>query len=195
LEDERILIVVTSVGVIAEDKSDVEVLASLFKKITSAQVRVESFVGNGCGKIRGKCLAWSENLHRRGCKLLVVVHDLDVGNASHIKSMLEAELATSAISLRIVVVPVYEIEAWLLADHEAIERALNLRLKIKKISNPETIARPKEYLRDLIWLKSEKKKRYINTIDNLKIANECYVANLRRCTSFAPLESFIQTHC
>jgi len=39
---------------------------------------------------------------------------------------------------RVVVIPVREIEAWLLADHEAVSKAFKLDPALRKQANPET---------------------------------------------------------
>jgi hypothetical protein len=87
--------------------------------------------------------------------------------------------------------PVREIEAWLLADRNAIAKTFGFKKPLKKISNPESIMRPKEYLRDLITQKSNGRIVYVNTIHNAKIMQNCEVNNLERCASFVPLEDFI----
>jgi hypothetical protein len=59
------------------------------------------------------------------------------------------------------------------------------------VRNPEAIARPKERLRDLVFIRSGHKTRYLNSVHNVKIAGACLLANLRRCASFRPLEDFL----
>ncbi len=179
------------VGIIAEDMSDVDVIATLVRKIARKTFRKEHFVGDGCGKIVVKCQDWAENLRDRGCSLLIVAHDLDTKVENKLRSDLNRALNPSPIRLYVLIIPVREIEAWLLADHEAIRAALNLKCTVKKVPNPEAINRPKEHLRDLVYLRSNKKTRYLNTVHNVKIAEECAVANLRRCASFRPMEEFV----
>ena len=182
------------VGVIAEDLSDVEVIDAIIRKITSAPYTIERFVGHGCGKIRIKCKAWSQNLRGRGCRILIILHDLDDSQPEPLRRSLVAALGVSPIGPHVIIIPIHEIEAWLLADHQAIHKALKLKHNLSTISNPESIMRPKEYLRDIIYRRSGKKVFYINTIHNKKIAQECKVVNLRRCTSFRPLELFLRGH-
>ena len=182
------------IGIIAEDDSDVNVLRSIIGKLATRNFGVEKFVGNGCGKLRSKCNAWSADLKKRGCSLLILVHDLDTANLGQIDADLKAALSPCQIKLNIIVIPVKEIEAWLLADHEAIKKAMKISRSIGKVSNPESISRPKERLRDLIYIRSGHKIRYVNSIHNVKIADACKVANLRRCESFQPLENFLKAH-
>jgi hypothetical protein len=182
------------IGVIAEDKSDVEVLEEIASKVASRRTfAIKKFVGYGCGRIANKCQAWARNLQLQHCSSLILIHDLDQRTLPQLQQEIQAALNTSPIATHIIVIPVREVEAWLLADHAAIVDALNLRNKIGKISNPEAILRPKERLRDLIWLKSGKRKHYVNTVHNRKIAACAKIQNLRRCNSFVPLETFLHT--
>ena len=180
-----------AVGIIAEDRSDVDVVDVIIRKSTNATYTTKSFVGNGCGRIRNKCREWAENLRERGCKLLILVHDLDAGSLRKLQEALVKALGDSPTKPFVIVIPIREIEAWLLADHNAIRTALNIRESIKKIPNPEGFPRPKEYLRDLIYRVSKKEITYLNTVHNVKIAAASQLSNFRRCESFRPLQDFI----
>lgn len=184
----------TSIGIIAEDTSDVDVVDAVIEKISHVPYKIERFVGNGCAK-SGRNVAFGvQNLRDRGCRYLIVVHDADGTSATALRGQIVAALGASPIAPFIVIIPVQEIEAWLLADHEAIRRALRLPLTVNQVANPEAILRPKEKLRDLIFLKSKSKIRYINSIHNKKIAKECSINKLKRCNSFIPLSSFLMQH-
>jgi hypothetical protein len=182
------------IGIIAEDRSDVAVLDVLIRKLAKAPYFVRSFVGEGCGKIVGKCHAWAQNLRDYGCRYLVVVHDLDRNDIDQLRDKIKQALGQSPISPYLIVIPVREIEAWLLSDHHAIERAMKLKDRISKIANPEAILNPKEHLADLVYRKSRKSRRYVNALDNPKIAVECATNNLSRCASFVSFSEFIVQH-
>jgi hypothetical protein len=179
------------IGIIAEDKSDVEVIDAIIAKISKVPYAIHRFVGSGCAKIRAKCGAWAQNLRDRGCKLLIVVHDSDNSDPNKLKNEIKAALGSSAVGSYLIVIPVREIEAWLLADHGAISRALKLSYPLNKISNPESVLRPKEKLRDLIYTKSRPQIKYVNAVHNKKIAMECTLQNLGRCESFLALKTFL----
>jgi hypothetical protein len=180
------------IGIIAEDASDVDVVRSVINKIAKLNYGVDKFVGHGCGKLRTKSKPWSLNLRERGCKYLILVHDLDTENPNELKNKLGKAIDPCPIEFHIIVIPEKEIEAWLLADHQAIKKAMNV--SVGRIKNPEGINRPKEHLRDLIFMKSGHRSRYFHTIHNKKIADACTLDNLRRCKSFRPLEEFLRTH-
>lgn len=180
-------------GIIAEDESDVGVVTEIARKIATRNFSVRRFVGHGCGKIRGKCRAWTIALRGKGCDALILLHDLDQAAQAELHRDLEAALQPSAIAHYVIVIPVRELEAWLLADPEAIQRAVNAKKAVKPVANPQAILRPKEYLRDLVE-RITGRPIYINTVHNLRIAERVRIANLRRCSSFIPLEQFIRQH-
>jgi hypothetical protein len=180
------------VGVIAEDNSDVDVLEEIIAKVTTRnRFKIKKFVGFGCGKIRGKCRDWAYNLGMQRCALLILIHDLDENDLALLRRELDEALQPSPIANHIIIIPVRELEAWLLADHEAINKTFNL--KIKKIANPEAIRRPKERLRDIVYLRSNKRRTYINTIHNKRIASQASLRKMARCKSFIPLQDFLET--
>jgi hypothetical protein len=181
-------------GIIAEDKSDVEVISSISKKIAKKPFGIRSVVGRGCGRIKSKSAAWAQNLYDRGCNILLVVHDLDRASLEDLRSSLQSALSHCPIRLHLIVIPVREIEAWLLADHNAINKSLKLKKKIARVNDPEMIIDPKSHLSRLILRGSEKKTIYVNTIHNKRIAEQCSIDNLRQCASFRPLERFLVAH-
>jgi len=152
---------------------------------------IRSFKGDGCGKIIGKCHSWSQNLYEQGCQYLLIVHDLDTNNLIELRAKISSALGVTPIDRHLIVIPVREIEAWLLADHDAINTAIKLRTPLTWIANPESIQNPKERLARLVYLKSLHTRRYINTIDNVKIAAASKSSNLMRCKSFVPFFNFI----
>jgi hypothetical protein len=183
-----------SIGVIAEDHSDIAVVKALIGKITNKPFSVKGTAGGGCGKIVGKCRVWAQTLHDQGCRYLFIVHDLDTRVLNKLRAQLVSALRPSPIGLHLIVIPVREIEAWLLSDHVAITKAMKLKDALKQIANPESILRPKEYLADLVYTKSRKQRRYVNALDNEKIAELCAAINLKRCASFVPFCDFVSMY-
>jgi hypothetical protein len=180
------------IGFIVEDKSDFDVLCEFARKISRGNFAVKRSLGHGCGRIIGKCRAWAQELQRQGCSVLVLACDLDEQVLSKLAASLRDALEPCPIQRNIIVIPVREIEAWLLADHAAITRALRLKKALKLQANPEAVRRPKERLRDLVWERSGGSIHYLNTVHNGQIAKNCQVANLRRCNSFIPFEKFVR---
>jgi len=172
-------------GIIAEDDSDVEVL----REITLALLRphrigFKRFVGNGCGKLKKKCGAWARNLVEQGCPWVVVIHDLDTNEERALRSALTRAIAPSGARASVVLIPRREIEAWLLYDSRAIATAFRERQLARLPGDPETVANPKNHLRDLIWRKYQ--KEYINTLHNSLIAKHIDISLLAKSRSFSP---------
>lgn len=182
------------IGIIAEDNSDVDVLYELIGKIAQSKgFVIRKFAANGCGRILGKCCQWAHQLSRQGCTLLVIVHDLDARVLAEFRPKIEQACRPSPIEKHVVIIPVREIEAWLLSDSQAIQKALNLKQKVPHIGDPEALLDPKKMLGETIYLKSAKTKRYVVN-DNQRIARKVELKNIRRCSSFLPLEKFIRAY-
>jgi hypothetical protein len=124
------------IGIIAEDVSDVKVIVELIRKICPKNYGISQFVGEGCGRIVGKCRAWSEQLKERGCKYLLIIHDSDRKDVKCLEKMLTDGLNASPIDNYVIVIPVREIEAWLLSDENAITTAMHLRKKTEESGQP-----------------------------------------------------------
>ncbi len=180
------------IGIIAEDTSDVDVIDALIKKIVPGKpCTTKYFVGKGFGKINGKCLQWSNVLYTKNCQMLILVRDSDKENPQQLRQKLEKALSQSLITKRAVVIPVKMIEAWLLADGEAIRRVFNIKARINPGAHPEWLEDPKHELEEIVFIKSQKQKRYINTAHNKRIALELDLDRVRKCPSFHLLEEFI----
>jgi len=175
-------------GLISEDNSDIEVIRKiLLNYFDDSDFSVKKFVGNGCGKIKQKCAAWTENLLKRGCDHVLIFHDSDNNPTDIIRTLLQNKLGNHCEA--VIIIPIQEIEAWLLSDANAIRTTFNLKRTPKKIHNTESIISPKEYLRDLVWRHG--RKPYINTIHNARIAENIALSNFRRCPSFRPLHNYL----
>lgn len=179
-----------NIGVIAEEKNDVEVLYELTCKLTDENTfSFKRFVGHGSGMLRRKCTAWAKNLLKRGCTHLVVLHDLDENNEDKLRSELTNCVRNIGFRGYLILIPVREIEAWLLVDAKALQNVFNMAKAPKLPALPEEVMRPKEKLRDIIWKAA--RKHYVNTIHNRKIAAASRIPRLRTCRSFRPYPAFI----
>ena len=178
------------IGVIAEEQNDIDVLYELTCKLTlESNFSFSKFIGHGCGKLRKKCRAWSQVLIRIGCSHLVVIHDLDNNDEDCLRQELEDSVHGITFTGHIILIPVYEIEAWLLSDPLALKQTFSMN-KLPNISkHPETIRNPKEYLRDIVWKYC--KKYYLNTIHNKRIAAAIRIDSLSACRSFSPYPEFL----
>jgi Domain of unknown function (DUF4276) len=185
---------VNVLGVIAEDESDVQVVGVLARKISQARFAIRQALAHGSGQMQKKALVWARVLYAKGCTHLMLVHDSDHHSVADLTARLTQALAGAPIGRRVVVIPVREIEAWLLADHEAVNTALKLRPPLTPQPNPQGILHPKEHLGRLIDQRTARHIHYTNTIHNVRIAEHANVARLlARCTSFRGFEVFVRT--
>jgi hypothetical protein len=178
------------IGVIAEDKSDVEVITVILEKYAAKNTfEVKKFVGNGCGRLRNKCRTWTETLLKAGCTHVLIFHDLDRNEETKLLKTLLNKVPSKEFPNALIVIPIEEMEAWLLADEAAITKTFALKHPLKKIPSPETVGSPKEEIGRIVW--SGAKKRYLNTVHNVKIASTAKRDNLLRCTSYVKLDDYL----
>ncbi|MDF5832226.1 DUF4276 family protein [Pseudomonas syringae] len=180
-------------GIIAEDKSDVDVIKEfLAKYLKPSEFSVKHFVGQGCGKLKSKCQAWAVNLKKSGCDHIIIFHDLDRNDEAKLRSELNAKLSSPGTPLTLVVIPTEELEAWLLADLDAIKLTFPHPSSVwaKKIPHAETIKSPKEFLQKLVHQSC--KKIYMNTTHNKAIAANARLENLLTCKSYAPFDEYMK---
>jgi len=183
----------TKFGIIAEDKSDVDVIKEfLAKYLEPSQFSVKHFVGQGCGKLKSKCQAWAVNLKKSGCEHIFIFHDLDRNNEIKLRKELNEKLSPPETPNTVVIIPTEELEAWLLSDLNAIQITFSIpaREMIKKIPHAETIKSPKEYLQKLVHQSS--KKIYMNTAHNKTIAANTQLDKLLTCKSYLPFDNYMK---
>jgi len=181
------------IGVIAEDKSDVEVIEKILEKyVARNQFSIKPWVGNGCGKLKNKCAIWAQMLMDRGCDHVLVFHDLDRNNERTLRASLAKKLPQDKFPNSVIVVPIEELEAWLLSDSEAIRITFKLVKAPKRIENCEVISSPKEEIGKIVWAMG--KKRYLNTVHNKIISQHTSLENFRRCNSFKKFDEYVRHH-
>jgi hypothetical protein len=181
----------TSIGLIVENASDEVVVRALLDKVAKQRFSLRRFHSRGCGNLQSKCAAWARDLMTRGCRAIVVVQDVDDNDVAALRLQLDALLAPLRFSKRAVVIPVREIEAWLLADEIAIKKAFSLKRRVRPTPRPEAVQDPKQLLTDLVAEASEKRVTYVNSIHNARIAVALDVSVVeRKCASVVPLLAF-----
>lgn len=176
---------ISKIGIICEESTDFEALKVLILKvINTKKVGFKSKIGNGCTKIRSKCVPWAQDLKNRKCDLLIVVHDLDRKNYKELYEEIDKKLSNSTFARYILSIPVEELEAWIIADPSGIKTALKLKRLPKFKGLPETVASPKEKLRDSIFQCSGKEINY-QTSMNARITQSVDIEQLlQKCPSF-----------
>jgi len=184
---------VKCIGIIAEDESDYESSKTIIKRITSrTNLSFKKAIGNGCGKIRRKALAYTIDLKKRGCDTVILMHDLDRRDLEELNKDLNTKLIDSPISNKLICIPVEEIEAWFLSDPDGVKKSFSLKKKPKVKGNPETIVSPKEKLGELVYHCSEKNIYYLNTKHNELLSSAVSIELMRqKCKSFEYFYSFV----
>lgn len=181
------------IGAIVEDESDADVLHELTTKIlNNNRFTWRQFLARGSAKLKRKCTAAATNLSNSGCTHLVVVHDLDTNDVGDLRRELEKCIEGVKVRSSLILIPIREIEAWLLCDADALRAAFEMKRIPKLPTNPERILDPKKQLERIV--KSTSGKQYVNTIHNKRIAAKVRLNKMVACPSFEPYLHFIKAH-
>ncbi|GFO64114.1 DUF4276 family protein [Geomonas paludis] len=182
-----------TVGIIAEDDSDVECVKHFVRRIHSTRkIGFKKYVGNGCGKISRKANAWANMLKMQGCGAIILLHDLDRNNLTDLYDKIHKSFSPSPVKKFLISIPVEELEAWLLADEAAFNSVFNISRTNYLPQHPESIKSPKEFIRDTVRKETNRKVDYINTKHNSKLAERIDINMINtKCTSFQSFKSFV----
>jgi hypothetical protein len=167
------------IGIIGEDYTDVDCLKILINKIIADKFDVKGCNAGGCGSMfnEQEMVRLASTLSARGCQYLLVVRDLDrnsitneLNDLNDTTLKLKKAVKNSPIANKCIVIPIEELEAWLLSDRH---------------KNPQSIIDPKRYFKKL--------DRNYRTSKNAKIAEKIDISLIwNRCPSFRPLQEFIK---
>lgn len=187
---------VKCIGIIAEDNSDFETAKILIKRILNKDnLSFKKAVGNGCGKLRRKALDYAIDLKKRGCDMVILIHDLDRNVYQDLYDELQRKLEDATLDKKCICIPIEELEAWFLGDPDGIKNTFNLARRPRFNGLPETINSPKETLGEQIYLCSNKSTIFLNTKHNQKIAERiCLDTVKQRCPSFELLHTFVTAY-
>lgn len=182
-------------AVLAEDTSGAETLTALVKRISgNERLSVSSKGFGGCGHLRSKAESHINNFARRGCTHFIICHDADEDDPKSVRRKVRAALSSKLVwsdETHRIIVPVQEIEAWMIADEAALT-AIIPTLKISPVGQPERISSPKEWL-----IKESRRGRssplYAPATFNPQVAKTLDVEKVaRKCPSFQDLVSFVR---
>ncbi|MEG9329007.1 DUF4276 family protein [Salinimicrobium catena] len=185
---------IKAIGLIVEDISDYNSFKIIISRVLQKNnLTFKKAIGNGCGKMRRKALSYADTLSRKGCDLVILVHDLDRNNLKTLKADLDKLMDKSRVKNKFVCIPIEEIEGWFLGDPEGIRDAFNLIRTPKIKGRPESVTSPKEKLEDYVYQCSNKFKLYLNTQHNELLSNSLDLEKISaKCKSFKNLEEFIK---
>jgi hypothetical protein len=180
-------------GVIGEDTSDVDTIKSIIEKLESRNVtiRIKGFTGAGEMLKRGAThLSLFRDLK---CTRFIACYDSDGPDPiARKRKLVEEVFAPAGLGDQCcAVVPVHEIESWILADLSAVAKIIPGWQPKPFRNNPEAVSKPKEKIRDLVGPYS--KPRYSHKTMNAAIARHLDLEIVRqRCPSFVPLYDFVR---
>jgi hypothetical protein len=180
-------------GILGEDSSDVATLKILVRRLArNESLRFKGMGYSGCGEMLRKGARQLRDFQNRGCTRFIVCHDADGPDPGPKRELVRDRIIKpSGISGDYcIVVPVQELEAWILADIECAT-AIFSSWKPIAIHNPESIARPKEHLESLSR-SSNQKPRYSHAVHNERMARHLDLAKVsRKCPAFRELAAFV----
>lgn len=192
-------LMMTAIGIIAEDRSDCDAFAVLIRRIRGdggSRSAIRKSPTHGCGKLLRKAKAKLRELHSKGCDALVIVHDLDRNPANQelrserqLRELLEA-IPYPTEARRYICIPVEELEAWFWCDQALLD--LVARGFAKAHPSPHQIRQPKEKLIDASFRAHN--KPLFNTNKNQELAAELDLdLCASRCPAFNQFRTFIQS--
>jgi hypothetical protein len=145
-------------GVIGEDTSDTETLRVLIRRITQDPKLIVKTKGyGGCGEMLTKGTKQIRSFQELGLTRFVVCYDADGDDPAERLEELMTRVIRPArcIASCCAVIPVQELEAWILADIEAVTNIFRYWIP-RPISSPEQIQNPKEHLTRLSRAQNKK---------------------------------------
>ena len=184
-------------AVIAEDRSDVSTLKVLIRRLANDQgVRIQGKGYDGCAQMLRKGAAQLNMFSRppMSCKRFVVCYDSDRSPPNdRANEVISKVIILSGVDGSFcVVIPVEELEAWILADLQAVSRVIKSWNPDQNFPNPERERDPKEMI-ERLSRDSARKPRYSHAVHNEKVAAHLDLGRVAdKCPSFIPLAMFVQ---
>lgn len=183
-------------GVLGEDDSDFETLKVFIKRLANNdRLRVTgNGFGGGPGLVRKGARA-VKAMVALGTTHFVICHDSDGKDPVAIHEILQRQIVTECgvPTIACTVVPVQEIEAWLLADIQSATKQWT-GWHPRDVRKPEEIASPKEYLEGLSR-EGVTSPRYAHATHNPVLAGLVDLGRVEaKCGSAAAFFSFVRSH-
>lgn len=181
-------------AILAEDSSDAETLRVLVRRLAgNPKLPIKSKDFDGCSALLRKASRELELFHRLGCRRFVVCADSDSHDPGPRLKELEEAVHGCGVAPVCLVVPVQELEAWILADVQAVRKVITSWIDDKALDfpNPEGIKDPKEHLERTIRNKTARPP-YSHATHNPRVADHLNLEQLKRkCPSFRRLADFV----
>jgi hypothetical protein len=184
---------INSIGIIVEDTTDYEAAKILIQRVTGKNnLTFKKSVSNGCGKLRRKALDYTNDLTKRGCQMVIIIHDKDRNCHNELMNELCRIVKPTKAKIKHICIPIEEMEAWFISDPQGIKDSFNLKRLPRFKGNPETINSPKEVLAEQVYLCSNKSTIFL-TKHNQKLAEVVSLDKAKdKCKSFSSLVDFLE---
>lgn len=184
-------------AILAEDNNDIECLKVLIKRLKNDDsIKIKGKGFNCCGNMLNKGKRELELQEKRGCNKFIICYDRDKATVQErYKEVVTKIITKSNIKIKnniCILIPTEEMEAWILADMDAISKAIPSWKPNKKFPNPEKVSNPKEELTRLSRTQNSK-PLYNYATDNARILKHVDLEILKhKCKSFVALADFIE---
>lgn len=177
-------------AILGEDTSDTETLKELvFRIAQNRSLTIKSKGYSSCGEMLRKGNRQLKLFQRLGAQRFIICYDADRDCPVARRQKIIDDIITPANfnGIFCALVPIQELESWILADIHAVQNIIKGWAPGKAISNPESINDPKEHLEKLSRTQQQR-PRYSHAIHNPQIAKHLNIATiLAKCSSFKPL--------
>ncbi len=180
-------------GVLGEDDTDAETVKTIIARMAGANVKIHTKGFGGKDKLLNKGLGQIKFFYATGCTKFVICHDSDSHDPSdsRLKVMDRIVRPSGIPDSCCTLIPVYMIEAWILANIEAVSNVIK-SWKPKPVANPEKIPDPKGELKRLSRL-GGRRPLYSHETHNQQVARYLDLEIVaKKCPSFQPLVQFMK---
>ena len=185
-------------SILAEDKSDVACLEVLIKRLKnndSEKIKGKGF--KSCGNMLNQGKRALKAHEQLGYNKFIICYDRDKDTVQQrYQEVISKIIKPSGIKIKkdniCILIPVEEIEAWILADIQAVSKVFPSWKPIQNFPTPESVINPKEKLKQLSQIKKSK-PLYIHDRHNQDILKHVDLKTVKdKCPSFKKLANFIE---
>jgi hypothetical protein len=185
------------IGIFGEDYSDFATLKEIVRSLTeNRSLTINGRGFGGKGNLLNKCADHLKTFYEDGYRHFVICHDSNGDEASLIRERVHRRIvAPSGIPADgcCIVVPVQEIEAWILADIRSA-RKIFPSWRPAPVRNPERMTKPSRELERMSRQKNLR-PRYSHPTHNPQIVQYLNLDKVaEHCPSFRPLREFVLQH-
>lgn len=182
-------------GILGEDDSDVKTLKTIIRRIVNNNsIPIKGRGYDGCDEMLRKGAKDLKAMWAAGRRKFIVCLDADGPDPEPARATVRQKIVkpSQLDDACCIVVPVEEIEAWILADLDAVRRVISKFPQHHPIASPENVPNPKEHL-ERLSKDSRGIRLYEHSIHNEKVAMHLDLGLVKsKCHSYQPFENFVR---